>query len=129
MSIRVEQKLCIGEFFSMRQSKRNENCKSVYIEITNACNLQCLHCYNSSGADNSISIPLSIIERVFDELAENAVSPSVTLSGGEPLCHPRIHEIISLAHNRKIALYIATNGILVEQLFPYMDTDSVFSGI
>lgn len=113
----------------MRQSKRNENCKSVYIEITNVCNLQCLHCYNSSGADSSISIPLSTIEKVFDELAENAVSPSVTLSGGEPLCHPRIHEIISLAHDRKIALYIATNGILAEQLFPYMDTDSVFSGI
>ena len=57
-------------------------CKFAWIEITNKCNLKCIHCYNESDArcDNIMSI--TDFYRVVDYLVNIGVS-KIQITGGE----------------------------------------------
>ena len=69
--------------------------KSAYIEITNRCNLDCRDCYNSSGKNRkTVELDLNILMRFIKDLKVLYGVKSVTLSGGEPLLHTRIDEIL-----------------------------------
>lgn len=53
-----------------------------YIEVTDSCNLKCLHCYNDSG-NKSNFLSEEAFKRIIDSLPNNGTA-SITLSGGEP---------------------------------------------
>lgn len=81
----------------------------VSIALTARCNLRCKHCYPT--VYNS-TLPLEVIIRLFDELEAMKVF-SVSLSGGEPLLHPHIDQIIELGYRKQFHLSLFTNGLLV----------------
>ena len=70
-----------GEIVPKKASERHP---IVVWNISRACNLKCVHCYNDSGS-NKAQDELSTDEAktVLDDLAEFGV-PSVLFSGGEP---------------------------------------------
>ncbi|MFC1633292.1 radical SAM protein [Planctomycetota bacterium] len=81
--------------------------------ITRACNLKCVHCYNDSGvckADDELSTEEAKV--VLDDLVQFGV-PSVLFSGGEPLMRPDLFELIAYAVERGLRAVISTNGTLI----------------
>ncbi|MEJ2705279.1 MAG: radical SAM protein [Sedimentisphaerales bacterium] len=81
--------------------------------ITRACNLKCVHCYNDSGvckAGDELSMEQA--KTVLDDLVQFGV-PSVLFSGGEPLMRPDLFELIGYAVERGLRAVISTNGTLI----------------
>src|SRR5271169_3274024 len=74
------------------------------------CNLACKYC--NEYDDFSKPVPLETMKRRIDDLARLGTTV-VTLSGGEPLLHPELDEII--AHMRKYPIIVGliTNGYLL----------------
>ncbi len=86
---------------------------SVMVEVSHNCNLACEHCYNgeSSFADE---MSLDEFAAIFKELAA-AGGLFMTLTGGEPLLHPRIFEIIEAARENGFAVRLFSNGTLIDE--------------
>lgn len=93
--------------------KASERRPIVVWNITRACNLKCVHCYNDSGACKA-SDELSSAEAkgIIDDLVQFGV-PSVLFSGGEPLMRPDLFELIGYAVERGVRTVISTNGTLI----------------
>jgi radical SAM protein with 4Fe4S-binding SPASM domain len=81
--------------------------------LTNRCNLSCLHCYASAGKDRE-ELSLPEIRRVIGELAGAGVR-FVILSGGEPLLREDIYEIASMLRGEGIRTFLSTNGLLIDR--------------
>ena len=81
--------------------------------ITRTCNLRCVHCYSDS---NAVQYPGELdweqMEGVVADLAVYQV-PSLLLSGGEPMIHPRFFDLVDLATAAGLKLTISTNGTLI----------------
>jgi radical SAM protein with 4Fe4S-binding SPASM domain len=88
--------------------------KQLYIELLNACNLRCSHCYNHSGDPTRprYKLDYDMLIRLFDEAVDMGVS-SVTFSGGEPLMRRDLFDLIAAARERKFLVKIVTNGTLI----------------
>ena len=81
--------------------------------ITRACNLKCVHCYNDSGACQvGDELSTEQAKAVLDNLVQFGV-PSVLFSGGEPLMRPDLFELIGYAVERGLRAVISTNGTLI----------------
>lgn len=82
------------------------------IEITNECNLFCVHCFNDSGVSLPDELNTKEILKIIDTLSSLGVH-FLTLSGGEPFVHPDIFTIITHARNAPMSVFIITNGTLL----------------
>ncbi|MDR1166485.1 MAG: radical SAM protein [Deltaproteobacteria bacterium] len=81
--------------------------------VTRACNLSCLHCYASATAGPAPDeLSLAEARALVESLAAFGV-PVILFSGGEPLLHPHIFELISLAVSRGLRAVLSTNGLLI----------------
>jgi len=80
-------------------------------QITNECNLACLHCIEESGPGKAFRDELSREEalRIIDDLMDHEV-PYLSLSGGEPMLHPHFFELVERVTSRGSQLKIETNG-------------------
>jgi radical SAM protein with 4Fe4S-binding SPASM domain len=81
--------------------------------ITKACNLKCIHCYNDSGAgpaENELSTAEA--KTVLKDLAQFRV-PVVLFSGGEPLMRAGIFELLQFASELGLRTVLSTNGTLI----------------
>ena len=82
-------------------------------EITRRCNLDCVHCRSTSGADAfDSSFDTAQAKQLLDEIASLS-SPVIVLSGGEPLLRPDLFEIARHGTGIGLRMCIATNGVLV----------------
>lgn len=87
--------------------------KKIYIEITNTCNLKCDFCIQNKKEKKFVSIEefdiiLNKIKDYTDYLYFHIL--------GEPLLHPKINELISLARSYNFNINITTNGYLIDRL-------------
>ena len=80
-------------------------------QITNECNLACLHCIEESGPGKAFPDELGREEvlRVIDDLMASQV-PYLSFSGGEPMLHPHFFEMVERVTKRGAQLKIETNG-------------------
>jgi MoaA/NifB/PqqE/SkfB family radical SAM enzyme len=74
------------------------------------CNLTCGYC--NEHQPSAGPVPLARVERWLDRLAELETA-FVTISGGEPLLHPRIVEIVQAIRERGMLPGLITNGFLL----------------
>ncbi|MGD2248092.1 MAG: radical SAM protein [Candidatus Methanofastidiosia archaeon] len=84
------------------------------IEITNKCNLSCLHCFNNSGDPCPDELTTEEILCLIDTLSTMGVY-EITLTGGEPMVHPDIFTIVEHARKTPMKVTIFTNGTLIKQ--------------
>ena len=78
--------------------------------ITRTCNLRCVHCYADSHAEiYPGELTLEQCCAVIDDLADYGAS-ALLLSGGEPLLHPHLQELLKRASSRGLKVTISTNG-------------------
>lgn len=88
---------------------------SVQLDITNACNLNCLHCYQPHGMDKDI-LSLSDWRRILDQYTELAdklyLKPHFGISGGEPTLSPLFIPVLAELNLRwpGVGVTILTNG-------------------
>ncbi len=82
--------------------------------FTNRCNLNCLHCHQSSTLSfNEKELTTNEAFKIVDKLSDTGLS-ILTFSGGEPLVRTDIFDIIKRATDNGIYCTIASNGILMK---------------
>jgi hypothetical protein len=87
----------------------------VNLEPTNHCQLNCLFCSRQLSERPKGCLDLGLAARIFDETAGHP-GTAVRLAGwGEPLLHPEIVKIVSMAKGRGIRLKIYTNGLALTE--------------
>ncbi|MFH1211198.1 MAG: radical SAM protein [archaeon] len=85
----------------------NKTLEVLYIEITNHCNYGCRHCGNDEKPN---TLEYKTIERVLDDFKRGG-GKKLVITGGEPLLHPRIEDILAKAQDYETKL--STNGLLL----------------
>ena len=78
------------------------------LEITTVCNQKCVHCYNV-GAD---VLSFETCEKVMKEAAELGTL-FLSVTGGEPLLHGDIWDILECAADNDFAVLLYTNATLI----------------
>lgn len=83
-------------------------------ELTNKCNLSCIHCYNEScETNNTPELTTSEIKQIIDEADDIGVW-QFDLTGGEIFMRDDIMEILQYLYSKHFAVRIATNGTLLD---------------
>ena len=90
------------------------NIKSIFLHLTDRCNLQCVHCYAGSGIQQSEELDTVTIVQLIDELAQKK-GRAFILSGGEPLLRDDWYEILKKAKERLERVTLNTNGVLIDK--------------
>lgn len=85
----------------------------VMLQITEKCNLRCAHCFAEANSVGNEMTLQSIQETIIPQFVRNQVA-KVTLTGGEPLVHPNVKEIVTAFLEKKIGVCICTNGTLID---------------
>jgi MoaA/NifB/PqqE/SkfB family radical SAM enzyme len=80
-------------------------------QVTNECNLACLHCIEESGPGKAFADELNDDELfgVLRQIVDHDV-PYLSFSGGEPMVHPRFFDMVEYVCSRGTQLKIETNG-------------------
>jgi radical SAM protein with 4Fe4S-binding SPASM domain len=91
--------------------KRIDSLSNVYYNITKRCNFNCSYCYSKN---NDSFVDLQDNKEILAKLKE-LNTKSITLIGGEPLCHPYFYELLEYIINMEYfqEICIVTNGSLI----------------
>src|SRR5579863_3029497 len=84
----------------------------VHIIPMRRCNLDCGYC--NEYDDVSKPVPIEEMKRRLDILADMGTS-IITISGGEPLMHPELEEVIRHIRRRGMIAGMITNGFLLSK--------------
>lgn len=99
-----------------RLTKKVENMFSffdiVYLELTRACNLKCIHCLNNSGIKQKDELTKEDLLKLIKKLSSLGVQ-EIRFTGGEPLLFNGIYDLIRFATEEGICTSLGTNGTLV----------------
>jgi radical SAM protein with 4Fe4S-binding SPASM domain len=83
--------------------------------VTRTCNLRCVHCYSDSFAQHYPGeLTVEQGKGVIDDLAAYGV-PALLFSGGEPLTHPHLFELMEYATTQGLRVTLSTNGTLIDE--------------
>ncbi|MBK8594735.1 MAG: radical SAM protein [Holophagales bacterium] len=97
--------------------------ETVHIDLVNACNTNCITCWDHSplldtprpAAWKGRRVRTDDVERLLDDLDDLGGVRNVILSGmGEPFVHPGIHDVIAAVKRRSFHLTIITNLLLAD---------------
>lgn len=85
---------------------------TIYVEISNICNLSCYFCPGTTRkpkrmTENEFKIVLEKIKDYTDYIYFHLL--------GEPLCHPDLEEFLKIAEEMKLMVTIITNGTLLNK--------------
>ena len=99
----------------MTMDEQTHPLNTLYFYLTEGCNLRCRHCWIQpkfqSGERAYPSLDLDLFRHIIDQALPLGLS-SVKLSGGEPLLHPRLPEMLGCIREKGLRLSIETNGVL-----------------
>lgn len=90
----------------------------LFLELTDKCNLSCLHCGSSCKQENHTCLPKDEIYRLLDRVADAYVPQRVMicLTGGEPMLHPDFYDIIAYIDKKQFPWGMTSNGTLMNAL-------------
>ncbi|MCX8111154.1 MAG: radical SAM protein [Syntrophorhabdaceae bacterium] len=93
--------------------KREYPLRMVAWELTRNCNLNCIHCRAAaSKGPYTKELDTSECKKIIDDIASFS-SPTIILTGGEPLLRDDIFEIIDYGSKKGLRLVMAINGTLL----------------
>lgn len=102
---------------------RNEREKSfplmVVMEITNVCNLKCIHCPHAFISSQPDYMPRHMEWGVYKKIADEVSCHKDTIfrftCDGEPMCHPQFLDIVKYAKEKLISpVCFTTNGFFLD---------------
>ncbi len=89
---------------------------NIYFFLTAGCNLRCRHCWfvpeTQEAPQTRGGVEFDLFEHIIRQATAMGVG-GVKLTGGEPLLHPRIKNILELLLEENLGLMLETNGILL----------------
>ena len=90
----------------------------IYFYLTEGCNCACRHCWLAPKFDPDATryptLPVAQFEQVV-AAAKPLGLQSVKLTGGEPLMHPHIDELLAIVEREGLGLVIETNGLRLDR--------------
>jgi MoaA/NifB/PqqE/SkfB family radical SAM enzyme len=87
---------------------------TVFLDVTNRCNLRCHHCSASAGDELDHALTTEEWLALIRRLAELKVL-KVIISGGEPLMRPDIFRLLEELDRWRIGIKMNTNATLVDE--------------
>jgi len=82
------------------------------LQITDACNLRCKHCYIGDAGHNELSPnAIKTVLKQFEEMQ----GLRVLITGGEPLLHGKFNEINEMLPDFFLRKVLFTNGVLLKK--------------
>lgn len=99
--------------------------QSVFIEITEKCNLKCIHCYREASPDLNQELNKEDVYSFLNQIDEMGTF-NVFFTGGEPFMRKDFEDILENVYNKGFEIGIFTNGtissperlILLEKIKP-----------
>ncbi len=85
-----------------------------WIEVTSACNLKCIHCYEGDSLNEACEMSKETFVRIVDELCAYGVK-RIQLIGGEPLTARMLKEFLDYVSEKFEFVEVYTNGTLINQ--------------
>jgi len=102
---------------------------TLYFYLTEGCNLRCRHCWveppHQSAKRQYAALDPGLFRHIIVQARLLGLS-SVKLTGGEPLMHPQIGELLGILRNEKLRFTVETNGVLCT---PELARELVRSGL
>jgi SynChlorMet cassette radical SAM/SPASM protein ScmF len=87
----------------------------IYFYLTEGCNLRCRHCWiapkHQTECNTYPALDLDLFKSIIGQ-AKPLGLRGVKLTGGEPLLHPKISEILEYIQTQELRLTVETNGVL-----------------
>ncbi|MBU1626738.1 radical SAM protein [bacterium] len=84
---------------------------SLMIEVTNRCNLKCLHCPTKEMKRSKGDIDPELVKRIVTE--NKSLSYIYFYNWGEPFLHADLWDMIKFAFDKRIKTCVITNGTLI----------------
>ena len=104
----------------MTSSKEaHKHISTIYFYLTDSCNLRCCHCwiqpkFTGERKGDPQFLELELFESIIEQAKPLGLA-NVKLTGGEPLLHPQISEILTLIKSQGLGMRVETNGLLCSQ--------------
>ncbi|MBF0565751.1 MAG: SynChlorMet cassette radical SAM/SPASM protein ScmF [Nitrospirae bacterium] len=99
----------------MEHIKHKNTLGQIYFYIVDGCNLNCRHCWIAPVFSSYVESYSVLAVELFNKIIEQAIPlglQGVKLTGGEPLLHPQIIEILDIIKSEGLDLTVETNGVL-----------------
>ena len=103
----------------MNSELKDKSCSyplsQLYFYITDSCNLRCRHCWMEPAYVDANKALTALDPKLFAAIIDQALPMGlnhIKLTGGEPLLHPRIGELLAIAQDRRIGVSVETNATL-----------------
>lgn len=104
---------------------RKKSLFEAQIEMTNRCNLNCVHCLRDKNINNELTI--NEIKKNLNILV-NINCNRVIFTGGEPLLREDIFDIIRYAIKKRFITFLFTNGInITSENIKYFTDSNLFN--
>lgn len=89
----------------------------LFFELTDRCNLNCMHCGSKCTSNNNTYLDYSIIDKTLQSVARtyNPQNIMICITGGEPLLHPEVFRVVNRAKELEFAVGITSNGTLISE--------------
>ena len=98
-----------------KTEERKYPLNQIYFYLTEGCNLRCRHCWIvpkfQSGDKSYPYVELDLVRHILQQGKLLGLT-GVKLTGGEPLLHPNIREILDVIRFGELGLTVETNGVL-----------------
>ena len=114
----INKPLVVEKFKSFHNYVKNNDGKigtkqrGIDLNLNNACNLRCEHCFTNSSKGENVkeTLPLEVVERVANEAHELGIF-EWDLQGGELLSRPQIlFDTLKAMKTERFYVYLTTNG-------------------
>jgi SynChlorMet cassette radical SAM/SPASM protein ScmF len=90
--------------------------RQIYFYLTEGCNLRCRHCWVLADFETSRQTAGFLYPELLRHVVVQARPlglETVKLTGGEPLLHPRLPQILEIIKTADLRLIVETNGVLL----------------
>ena len=114
----INKPLVVEKFKSFHNYVKNNDGKigtkqrGIDLNLNNACNLRCEHCFTNSSKGENVkeTLPLEVVERVANEAHELCIF-EWDLQGGELLSRPQLlFDTLKAMKTERFYVYLTTNG-------------------
>lgn len=82
--------------------------------VTSECNINCFYCHNEGQPKASVYLDELLFSRII-ELGEIERPKTVTITGGEPLLHPRLESFVARLREFSENVTMVSNGLLLTE--------------
>lgn len=86
----------------------------IEIELSNDCNLSCVHCHRRLMVREPGNMELPVFKKLIDEIAEYPFVSLLMVGQGESSLNPQFSEMMRYASGKSIKIELTTNGSIFE---------------